>query len=323
MVSVSGFYKIHKFKCTSCLGGDYIQTVKVYSSPREFPEGPLKESHKKSAEAMKISIEKDLKYSKLLPNTVCIKNIKELYLPNGEIQCIIDNYEHFLGYEIKNLKNQNKCYTIDEIRNYMLSLLWTLNQLHLKGIAKRNIMPKHLAVKNVGRDLRFMNFEFAEDSRMQDRKLDLILTNRNYTAPEAFLFTNHNLLMADVWSAGCIFAELLLQEPIIKEIQIAHRDSSEQTLALMVEELGFQNYTPLQIFFKANLNVRKIAEKPKMRLLKVIHKEARELVLYMLRLDPRVRFTLAQALAHDFFRNGSEKAELINRRLILEHDLTQ
>lgn len=57
------------------------------------------------------------------------------------------NFEYPLSYEINQIKNNlRQPYSLNEIKNYIKTLLQALGELQHQGIYKRNISPKTLGV---------------------------------------------------------------------------------------------------------------------------------------------------------------------------------
>ncbi|XP_017060400.1 glycogen synthase kinase-3 alpha isoform X2 [Drosophila ficusphila] len=88
-----------------------------------------------------------------------------------------------------------------------------LAYLHSFGIFHRDIKPDNLLINNQTMMLKLGDFGSA-DFLMPGEPNQTYICSRFYRAPE--LFANHNLYSCavDIWSAGCVLAELLQGSPL-------------------------------------------------------------------------------------------------------------
>ena len=98
----------------------------------------------------------------------------------------------------------------------MQQLLTGLNYCHLNNILHRDIKGANLLIDNNG-VLKLADFGLARSCALETSRA---LTNRVitlwYRPPELLLGTQAYGPAVDTWSAGCIFAELLLGKPILQ-----------------------------------------------------------------------------------------------------------
>ena len=96
----------------------------------------------------------------------------------------------------------------------MKQLLTGLTYCHLNNILHRDIKGSNLLIDNQG-VLKLADFGLARPCALENSKT---LTNRVitlwYRPPELLLGTRAYGPAVDMWSAGCIFAELLQGRPI-------------------------------------------------------------------------------------------------------------
>ena len=107
-------------------------------------------------------------------------------------------------------------FSIPQIKCYMQQLLTGLNYCHLNNILHRDIKGANLLIDNNG-VLKLADFGLARSCALENSRA---LTNRVitlwYRPPELLLGTQAYGPAVDTWSAGCIFAELLLGKPILQ-----------------------------------------------------------------------------------------------------------
>ena len=116
-----------------------------------------------------------------------------------------------------------------------------------------------------------------------------------YRAPEVLLGTTY-ATPVDVWSCGCIFAELMSRKPLFPGLN--ESDQLSRIMGLLgtpAEEDWPQDTDVLRANF-TNYRARDITE-----ILPEIEPEARDLIQKMLHFDPKKRITARQALAHPYF----------------------
>jgi serine/threonine protein kinase len=124
----------------------------------------------------------------------------------------------------------------EHVKYFLYQLLRACQHCHSKGVLHRDIKPANILV-NANCDLKLCDFGLArsppttgEEKDLQSTMTEYVVT-RWYRAPELLLCLSEYDEAIDVWAVGCVFAELLLREPIF-----AGRDYSHQ-LELMSDAL--------------------------------------------------------------------------------------
>ena len=110
--------------------------------------------------------------------------------------------------------------TIDHVQYFLYQLLRALKYIHSANVLHRDLKPSNLLV-NSNCDLKICDFGLARgvlsDEEMAAQRKSNLLTEyvvtRWYRAPEIMLACHEYAKPVDVWSAGCIFAELLGRKP--------------------------------------------------------------------------------------------------------------
>ncbi|TVY23200.1 Mitogen-activated protein kinase [Lachnellula hyalina] len=181
------------------------------------------------------------------------------------------------------------------IQYFLYQILRGLKYVHSAGVVHRDLKPSNILV-NENCDLKICDFGLA---RLQDPQMTGYVSTRYYRAPEIMLTWQKYDVEVDIWSAGCIFAEMLEGKPlfpgkdhvnqfsIITELlgtppdDVIHTIASENTLRF-VQSLPKRERQPLKDKFR---NADPLAI---------------DLLEDMLVFDPRKRVKAADALAHEY-----------------------
>lgn len=100
--------------------------------------------------------------------------------------------------------------TRHDLRDLADSLKRGLKYVHSAGVVHRDLKPSNILV-NENCDLKICDFGLA---RIQDPQMTGYVSTRYYRAPEIMLTWQKYDVEVDIWSAGCIFAEMLEGKPL-------------------------------------------------------------------------------------------------------------
>jgi len=203
--------------------------------------------------------------------------------------------------------------SMDHVQYFVYQVLRGLKYIHSCNVLHRDLKPSNLLV-NSNCDLKICDFGLARgvygDSDTMDQssktpKASLLLTEyvvtRWYRAPEIMLACHEYSKPIDVWSVGCIFAELILRKPYFPG------DDYIDQLTIITDKLGKLPETELDFVTsdKAKRFMRKLPSKtpvPLSQQFPAASPEALDLLRKMLSVHPKKRISVEDALAHPFFR---------------------
>ncbi|XP_059622294.1 protein kinase shaggy-like isoform X1 [Phlebotomus argentipes] len=214
---------------------------------------------------------------------------------------------------------------INFIRLYMYQLFRSLAYIHSLGICHRDIKPQNLLLDPETAVLKLCDFGSAKQLIQGEPNVSYICS-RYYRAPELIFGAINYTSKIDVWSAGCVLAELLLGQPIFPG------DSGVDQLVEIIKVLGtptreqIREMNPNYTEFK----FPQIKSHPWQKVFRArTPPEAIGLVSRLLEYTPSARITPLQACAHPFFNdlrecsqrlpNGNELPPLFN---FTEHELS-
>uniref|UniRef100_A0A7N0RAD1 Protein kinase domain-containing protein n=1 Tax=Kalanchoe fedtschenkoi TaxID=63787 RepID=A0A7N0RAD1_KALFE len=113
-----------------------------------------------------------------------------------------------------------------QIKCYLQQIFKALEHCHLRGVIHRDIKTSNILVNNEG-VLKIADFGLANFlSARNKRPLTSRVVTLWYRPPELLLGSTNYGVSVDLWSAGCVFAELLVGKPFIKgrtEVEQLHK----------------------------------------------------------------------------------------------------
>lgn len=201
---------------------------------------------------------------------------------------------HLMGADLNNIVRTQRL-TDDHVQFLVYQILRGLKYIHSAGIIHRDLKPSNIGV-NEDCELRILDFGLA---RPAESEMTGYVATRWYRAPEIMLNWMHYNQTVDVWSVGCIMAELLTGKTLFPGTDHIHQ------LNLILEVLG----TPNDDFIKkitSDSARRYIKSLPKFTRKDLHHHFmganplASELLTLMLDLDGEKRITAEKALAHPY-----------------------
>lgn len=126
------------------------------------------------------------------------------------IHCIFEFCEKVLANE---LNKRDRALPTEQARHIIKDLLVAVDVLHGKMIMHRDIKPDNILVDSNGR-LKLADFGLAKKASFLQRRKSNAIVSLWYRAPEIILGSEDYFLGVDMWSVGCIFAELMTKRPI-------------------------------------------------------------------------------------------------------------
>lgn len=128
------------------------------------------------------------------------------------IYLVLDYMAHDLGGLLK----RGVCFQPPHIMCLAKQMLDGLHYLHTRRLLNRDLKPANMLVSSQGQ-LRLADFGLARWLTAQaDEPLTLPVCTRWYRPPEVLLGSSAYGFPVDLWSAGCILAEMFLRRPLFQ-----------------------------------------------------------------------------------------------------------
>ncbi|KAM9461978.1 mitogen-activated protein kinase 7 [Clarias gariepinus] len=235
-------------------------------------------------------------------NIIAIKDILQPMVPPSafkSVYVVLDLMES----DLHQIIHSRQPLTPEHTRYFLYQLLRGLKYIHSANVIHRDLKPSNLLV-NENCELKIGDFGMArglsaahaEESRSF---MTEYVATRWYRAPELMLSLHHYSLAIDLWSVGCIFAEMLGRKQLFPGKHYVHQ------LQLILSVLG----TPAESVVGAigaervRSYIQSLPSKapvPLTRLFPQADPVALDLLNAMLRFDPRERISVVQALDHPY-----------------------
>ncbi|KAG7597509.1 Protein kinase domain [Arabidopsis suecica] len=157
------------------------------------------------------------------PNIIKLEGIVTSKL-SSNIHLVFEYMEHDLTGL---LSSPDIDFTTPQIKCYMKQLLSGLDHCHARGVMHRDIKGSNLLVNNEG-ILKVADFGLANfcNASVNKQPLTSRVVTLWYRPPELLLGATEYGASVDLWSVGCVFAELLLGKPVLQgrtEVEQLHK----------------------------------------------------------------------------------------------------
>lgn len=213
-----------------------------------------------------------------------------------------DEYSLFLVTEyvqndLRSILNDGPRPSLEQIRLIMHQLLQAIAYLHHRGVIHRDLKPENVLVSNEGA-VRICDLGMA---RRREAQMTGYLATRYYRAPEFMLTWRSYGPAVDIWSLGCIMAEMATAVLLFPGADhIHHLKSIIRLVGSPPASLLERICSPSTRKYVAMLPVQARAD---FQALFSGHLgwEGADLLDRMLAFDPSERITPVQALLHPFF----------------------
>ncbi|KAJ1420017.1 Serine/threonine-protein kinase, active site [Sesbania bispinosa] len=214
---------------------------------------------------------------------------------SGSLYLVFEYMEHDLAglAAIPGIK-----FTEAQIKCYMQQLLRGLEHCHSRGVMHRDIKGSNLLLDNNG-NLKIGDFGLATLFQpSQGQPLTSRVVTLWYRPPELLLGATDYGVAVDLWSAGCILAELFAGKPIMPgrtEVEQLHKIF--KLCGSPSEEYWKKSKLPHATIFKPQQPYKRVVSET----FKDFPSSALSLLEVLLAIEPKDRGTASLALQNEFF----------------------
>jgi len=139
--------------------------------------------------------------------------IRQEELPEKPIHCVFEYCPQTLARLIEAQRLRRQPFSLGRIQVVMRTLLQAVDILHGQMILHRDIKPDNILIDGKGA-VKLADFGLAKKASFLQRRKSNTIVSLWYRAPEIILLSEDYLLGVDMWSLGCVFAELFTLKPI-------------------------------------------------------------------------------------------------------------
>lgn len=192
---------------------------------------------------------------------------------------------------------------------FAFQILCGLKYLHAAGVVHRDLKPSNILV-NKDCTLRIADLGLARGRTSEEEQLTDYVVTRWYRAPELMLLPSGYFEAVDLWSVGCIHAELCRRRPLFpgdNHVDMLRRIAGtlafdvERDLAWLPED-GMDRERVLT--FVETVGLHEVPQNPNERSLADrladVSEACVEFVRALLSFDPTQRLSAAQAMQHRY-----------------------
>ena len=206
--------------------------------------------------------------------------------------------------ELRSYSKAHKHTPLLLVKLYSYQIIRGLAYIHALGICHRDMKPQNILTDPETHELKICDFGSAKKLVAGEPNVSYI-SSRPYRAPELIFGATEYSPAIDLWSGGCVIAEMVLQQPIFAG------DSSLEQIVEIIKVLGTPNKSQIIAMNPEYTEYRFPIIKPesweKVFKGKNMPKEFLDLIDKMLMFAPDKRTKPIYLLGHPFFDELRDK----------------
>ena len=219
------------------------------------------------------------------------------------LNIVMEHLPSWLYRQIRNSVKNGESMPMLDVKVYLYQILRGLAFIHSKNLWHRDMKPLNVAVDYETRIAKIIDFGSAKHLQREETN-SLYAVSRYYRAPE-LMFGNWEYDYAiDVWSVGCIFAEMITGQPLFPG------ESSTHQLYEIFKILGTPSMPDITAMNPqyTEFKLPTIKAQPWTKILpEKTWPKAIDLISRMLVYNPAARITALEAMQHAFFNELRDK----------------
>lgn len=259
------------------------------------------------------------------------------HLQHECIQCVLDVFSspeaqfedvylvtELMETDLRRIISSRQQLSVGHVQWITYQLFCGLKYLHSANILHRDLKPENILI-NSDTGIRICDFGLARVQNDHEAFMTLYVATRWYRAPEVILSWKDYSKAIDVWSAGCVVAEMIGNRPLFPGQNYMHQVNVICELVGTPSEAELANI-PNQVAANYVRNLGHCPRRPFRCVFPNAPPALTNLLDAVLVFDPAKRLTAAQAIEHEFcqgdFRDP-EREEDAHTVFNFDFELTQ
>ncbi|KAJ0401081.1 hypothetical protein P43SY_005686 [Pythium insidiosum] len=262
--------------------------------------------HNEGSDGFPITALREIKLLKRLRHPNCVQLLDVVVgRKRSSVFLVFEYCEHDLALLLRAQSHRvphRHPFTESELKRIMLSILHAVEHLHAQSLVHRDIKLSNVLYDRYGA-VKLADFGLARElATARDEPLTPKVVTLWYRAPEILLGCDRYTTAVDVWSCGCIFAELLLQDPLFPGTSdLDQLDKIFKVLGRPSDHI-WPGMSELPNADKLRVDSSTRSTSTLHKTLHSLSPKGLDLLTRMLTYDPAQRITAREALEHPFFR---------------------
>ncbi|NXI39993.1 CDK3 kinase, partial [Galbula dea] len=243
-----------------------------------------------------ISLLKELKHPNIVRLLDVVNSQKDLYI-------VLEYLDQDLRKYIDS--SQTGDLPLSSVKSYLSQLLQAVNFCHVHRVIHRDLKPENVLINEAG-TIKLADFGLARTFGVASRTYTHEVVTLWYRAPEILLRCQHYSTGVDMWSIGCIFAEMVTRKILFPgDSEIDQLFRIFRTLGTPTEA-AWPGVTQLPDYKR---DFPQWARKEMKEIVPNLDQAGRDLLVQLLLYDPNKRISTKAALNHHFLRSPQSPEE--------------
>lgn len=238
-----------------------------------------------------------------------ILNLRTFYAGSGKFDGVYIVTD-LLDTDLQNVIRSKHPISEEHVKYFVYQILRGLKFVHSANVVHRDIKPQNILV-SLNCDLRICDFGLARGvvGAMDAVDMTDYVVTRWYRPPELIMLNKHYSTAVDLWSVGCIFAEMINRQTLFPG-----KDYITQ-LRMIADSIGVPDLQEMEGTIENKEAVKFVQSlghstgKPLDEIVRSNNPEAIDFASKMLAFLPEKRWTAAQLMSHPYLQSLHDPAD--------------